>query len=103
MVQLAFQSVVSFARTVFLKNDIFSPLISKHFRISRGPNVRIGADPTLTGALTWLEWEEFFQQSNKNQTLIRTIPNPIDEVWVDRPSRSKEALEIHDVKYAGMR
>ena len=67
----------------------------------RDSNAKIGADPTLTGALTWREWKEFFRQSNKNLSLVGTIPNPIDEVWMDKPSRSKDALEIHDVKYAG--
>ena len=69
--------------------------------IYRDSNAKIGADPTLTGALTWEEWQEFFRQSNKNLSLVGTIPNPIDEVWIDQPSRSKETLEIHDVKYAG--
>ena len=56
----------------------------------------------MTGALTWLEWEEFFsKEKGKNLSLIRTIPNPIDEVWQNQPSRSQDKLEVHDVKYAG--
>ena len=29
------------------------------------------------------------------------IKNPIDEVWLDQPSRSKDPLEIHDLEFAG--
>ena len=66
------------------------------------PGSKIGADPTLTGALTWLEWEEYFdKEDSKKLSLIRTIPNPIDEVWQDQPSRSQDKLEVHDTKYAG--
>ena len=75
---------------------------TRKFLHTRDSGSRIGADPSLTGALTWLEWEDFFStQQNKNLSLVRTIPNPIDQVWDDQPSRSQDKLEIHDVKYAG--
>ena len=65
----------------------------------RSPGAKIGADPSLTGALTWLEWKQ--QLENFNLTLISRIKNPIDEVWLDQPSRSKDTLEIHDLEFAG--
>ena len=68
----------------------------------RSPNSKIGADPSLTGALTWLEWEEFFKNDPKNLTLESIIQNPIDDIWLGRPSRPQKELEVHDVKYAGM-
>ena len=66
---------------------------------SRSPGAKIGADPSLTGAITWLEWKQ--QLEKFNLTLISRIKNPIDEVWLDQPSRSKDPLEIHDLKFAG--
>ena len=65
------------------------------------PGAKIGADPSLTGALTWLEWEEFFLKDPKNFTLQPIIQNPIDDIWFDRPQRPKEELEIHDIKFSG--
>ena len=56
----------------------------------------------MTGALTWLEWEEFFKNDPKNLTLQPIIQNPIDDIWLDRPSRPRKELEVHDVKYSGM-
>ena len=67
----------------------------------RAPGARIGADPSLTGALAWLEWGEYFKRQEKNFTLVRIYNNPIDEIWYDRPSRPKDELEVHDVKYSG--
>ena len=55
----------------------------------------------MTGALTWLEWEEFFRKDSKNLTLKPIIENPIDDVWYDRPARPKDELEIHDIKFSG--
>ena len=67
--------------------------------IFRAPGSRIGADPSLTGALTWIEWKEYFDKNNL--TLVSKITNPIDEIWMEQPKRSKDPLEIHDVKFAG--
>ena len=69
--------------------------------IFSSPGAKIGADPSLTGALTWLEWEEFFLKDPKNFTLQPIIQNPIDDIWFDRPQRPKEELEIHDIKFSG--
>ena len=66
----------------------------------RAPGSRVGADPTLTGASTWLGWEKDLKKSGLD--LVPVEPNPIDQVWIeDRPPRSVAALEVHDVKYAG--
>ena len=56
----------------------------------------------MTGALTWLEWEEFFRKDSKNLTLEPTIINPIDDIWYDRPARPRDELEVHDIKFSGM-
>ena len=72
---------------------------TKMYMFSRSPGAKIGADPSLTGALTWLEWKQ--QLEIFNLTLISMIKNPIDEVWLDQPSRSKDPLEIHDLEFAG--
>ena len=69
--------------------------------IFRSQGAKIGADPSLTGALTWLEWEEFFRKDSKNLTLEPIIQNPIDDIWYDRPARPKDELEVHDIKFSG--
>ena len=69
--------------------------------IFRSQGAKIGADPSLTGALTWLEWEEFFRKDSKNLTLEPIIQNPIDDIWYDRPARPRDELEVHDIKFSG--
>lgn len=66
---------------------------------SRPPESRIGADPTLTGAFTWLKWEE--KLAEYKLRLVALEDNPIDQVWVDRPKRNSEELEVHELAYAG--
>ena len=79
---------------------VFFILYQKDLNIFYRPvGSRIGADPSLTGALTWLEWEEYFQK--QNMTLVTLIKNPIDEIWMDQPERSKDPLMVHEVKFAG--
>ena len=73
------------------------PMIFAHSYRTVGS--RIGADPSLTGALTWLEWQEYFQK--QNMTLVTLIKNPIDEIWMNQPERSKDPLIVHEVKFAG--
>ena len=48
-----------------------------------------------------LDWAE--QLENEGLKLVDLLNNPIDEVWPDseRPERSKDQLEIHDLRYAG--
>ena len=76
---------------------IFSP-----FR-TRGS--RIGADPRLTGASTWLKWDNKLESAGF--TLIPLNKNPIDIVWDGegsqggRPGKNREPLQILPVKFAG--
>ena len=35
-------------------------------------------------------------------TLVTLIKNPIDEIWMNQPERSKDPLMVHEVKFAGM-
>ena len=68
--------------------------------ICRPDGSKVGADPSLTGAHTWLDWEK--QLKSANLVLVPLEVNPIDKVWTTgRPQRSTAPLEIHDVKYAG--
>lgn len=81
--------------------SVFTMGLTQLCSTSRKPGGKIGADPTLTGALTWLEWKKFFENQEKDLKLQETIVNPIDEVWMDQPSRPTDELEIHDVEFAG--
>lgn len=63
-------------------------------------NSKVGADPTLTGASTWIKWEEDMQPYKLQ--LFPLERNPIDDIWLERPERSTALLEVHDIKYAGL-
>jgi hypothetical protein len=77
-------------------------VITPRFSPSRPSGSRIGADPSLTGALTWVEWvEDFSNKEGKNLQLVPIVKNPIDQIWYDKPKRSKAELEIHELQYAG--
>ena len=39
--------------------------------------------------------------NEKGLNLVPLVRNPIDNIWTDRPSRSKDPLTIHDLKFAG--
>lgn len=63
----------------------------------------IGADPTLTGAFTWLKWEKDLESAGKLR-LRSILRNPIDVTWEEegqRPERSLDPLEIHELRFAG--
>ena len=67
----------------------------------RAEGAKIGGDATLSGAHTWLTWKEMINEKGLN--LAPLVRNPIDNVWTDRPSRSKDPLTIHDLKFAGQK
>ncbi len=63
---------------------------------------KVGADPTLVGAFTWLEWEKALEKHDLRLTSL--LRNPIDDAWDDeggRPQRPTEPLEIRDIKHSG--
>ena len=92
------------SKEMWVFQDFFMwPIAKANSKICfRLPGSKIGADPSLTGALTWLEWEKFFKKNGQNLTLTPIYQNPIDLVWYDRPSRPNDELEVHEVKYSGM-
>ena len=61
----------------------------------------VGADPSLTGASTWLKWAKDLKEVGLD--LVPLSSNPIDAVWnKDRPERNREPLHIHETKFAGI-
>ncbi len=67
----------------------------------RKDKCQVGADPSLTGASTWLRWKSELKELNLE--LMPLDHNPVDVVWKpeDRPARPDKPVEVHDLKYAG--
>ena len=65
-----------------------------------GRGARIGGDATLSGASTWLKWQDSLE-TKYGLKLVSLVRNPIDAIWNERPARSREPLTIHDLKFAG--
>lgn len=55
-------------------------------------SARVGYDP-------WLFTES--QLSAYDRPLVAVMPNPIDELWNDRPPCSRAPLRLHSIEYAG--
>lgn len=66
-----------------------------------GTGAKIGADPFLFTESSWNYYHDGF--GAKNIHLIAINENLVDVVWdkMNRPANSKEAIFIHDDKYAG--
>lgn len=63
------------------------------------PNAILASDPTLYSAVVWLGWQDY---AGKNGMEIRPLKtNLIDEVWTERPERSKAPLHVHELQFAG--
>ena len=61
---------------------------------------KVGADPSLTGASTWLRWQERLEEVGLK--LIPIYENPIDKIWLDkRPLRSLAPLEVISNEFSG--
>ena len=49
--------------------------------------------------MVWLNWQDY---AGKNGMEIRPLKtNLIDEVWTERPERSKAPLHVHELQFAG--
>lgn len=55
-------------------------------------SAKVGYDP-------WLFTES--QLSAYKRPLVAVTPNPIDELWIDRPPCSRAPLRLHSIEYAG--
>jgi len=64
-----------------------------------GQNTTIASDPKIYSAVTWLEWQDEFTTAGLE--LVPLTTNLIDELWSDRPERSKAPLHIHQIEFAG--
>jgi len=59
----------------------------------------IGVDPWCISIDTAQRWERAF--SEKQQKLVQTTKNLVDEVWKNRPQAEINAVIVHPLKFAG--
>ncbi|KAK7367443.1 hypothetical protein VNO80_09455 [Phaseolus coccineus] len=59
----------------------------------------IGVDPWCISIDTAQRWERAF--SEKQQKLVQTSKNLVDEVWINRPQAEINAVIVHPLKFAG--
>jgi Xaa-Pro aminopeptidase len=62
-------------------------------------NASIGIDPWTISVETAQNWESAF--SNKNQKLIQTETNLVDEVWKDQPLAELNLVNVHPLEFSG--
>ncbi|KAK8724909.1 hypothetical protein OTU49_010972 [Cherax quadricarinatus] len=67
------------------------------------PGSKVGADPRLIGAKTWISYAEDLAKSDIE--LIGEETNLVDLVWPleERPPYSEDPIFIHELQYAGKR
>lgn len=59
----------------------------------------IGVDPWCISIDTAQRWERSFAE--KQQKLVQTTKNLVDEVWADRPPAEINAVVVQPLKFAG--
>lgn len=59
----------------------------------------IGVDPWCISIDTAQRWERAF--TVKQQKLVQTIKNLVDEVWTNRPPAKTNAVNVHPLEFAG--
>ncbi|XP_027360008.1 aminopeptidase P1 isoform X1 [Abrus precatorius] len=59
----------------------------------------IGVDPWCISIDTAQRWERAF--AGKQQRLVQTTKNLVDEVWINRPPAEINAVIVHPLKFAG--
>ncbi|RDX99400.1 hypothetical protein CR513_17551 [Mucuna pruriens] len=59
----------------------------------------IGVDPWCISIDTAQRWERTFAE--KQQKLVQTTKNLVDEVWINRPPAEVNAVIVHPLKFAG--
>ncbi|CAJ1929997.1 unnamed protein product [Sphenostylis stenocarpa] len=59
----------------------------------------IGVDPWCISIDTAQRWERAFTE--KQQKLVQTTKNLVDEVWINRPQEEINAVSVHPLKFAG--
>ncbi|KAK7309275.1 hypothetical protein RJT34_05853 [Clitoria ternatea] len=59
----------------------------------------IGVDPWCISIDTAQRWERAFAE--KQQKLVQTTKNLVDEVWINRPPAEINAVVVHPLKFAG--
>ena len=62
---------------------------------------KVGSDPSLTGASTWLEWET--ELAKGEVELVSMLDNLVDGVWEDKNGDQQQVgpVEVQELKYAG--
>lgn len=59
----------------------------------------IGIDPWCVSVETAQKWE--CALSNKQQKLVQTLTNLVDEVWKNRPQPELNLVTVHPLEFAG--
>lgn len=59
----------------------------------------IGVDPWCISIDTAQRWQRAFAE--KQQKLVRTTKNLVDEVWTNRPPAEIDAVVVQPLKFAG--
>ncbi|KAL3527076.1 hypothetical protein ACH5RR_011732 [Cinchona calisaya] len=59
----------------------------------------IGVDPWCVSVDTAQKWERVF--SKKQQTLVQTLTNLVDEVWKSRPPPEINPVAVHPLEFSG--
>ena len=57
-----------------------------------GQQVKLGADPSLTGAATWLNWEK--KLLTRNIMLEPIIKNLVDIIWEKDETKKSSAIDV---------
>lgn len=60
---------------------------------------KVGADPSLTGAWTWLSWKAELEHFHLE--LVPILNNPLDSIWTNKPERNQDPLMVLDVRFTG--
>ncbi len=72
-------------------------------RPKTGKKTRIGFDPRLHPVKNIEKLRKDVAEKNPRCTFVAIEPNPLDEIWHDRPSPPQSPVSIHPLKYAGQK
>ncbi|XP_063592156.1 xaa-Pro aminopeptidase 1-like [Penaeus indicus] len=76
-----------------------TPTILQWLKDSLPSGARVGADPTLTSADTWLSYANSLAADNID--LVPVTPNLVDLIWTDRPPYPSDPAFPLELKFTG--
>lgn len=75
-----------------------TPSITEWLGSHLKPGMRVGIDPTVNAFSTYREWKKELQAYDIELILSK---DPAETLWINRPARPKEQIEIQPVEFSG--